>query len=271
MTVQARFRDSLREYVPKWLSDRPGANVGFRVLWSIAKTLDELAEVGVQGVQAAWPGLGTPTALPMIGRARGIVQGQTETNDHYAARLRGWLEAWSGDRTLGLALQIHEWLGNNPRVRVVSRSGNWVTVNADGTIVRNVAAFDWDSVSHPERNIAAAPWWSDEWVIVYPTQWALRPGTLGGLTGDDGYGIGHLVPHSDVYALRGIIDDWKGAHAKVRAVIWTSDASLFDPTNPGSLPNGNWGAWGTTGNGARAKSDRNLTTCRYWEPWRDDP
>lgn len=265
MSVPIRLRDAIRDWVPRWLADRVGKSVGFRFFYAIASVLDVGVEASVQGTKAAWPGLGPDDALPLIGRSRGIVQGVTESKPHYALRLRGWLEAWADDRSEGLARQLHEYLPGNPRVRVVSRAGRWVTVNADGSVVRHTQAWDWDSISHPSR----AGYWSDEWVIIY-SAYALRPGTLGGLTVDD-YTIGLLQPQAEVALTKAIIADWKGAHAKVRAVIWTTDAALFDPTSPGTLPDGQWGAWGGVGSGSRGRSHRNYTSCRYYEPWERDP
>ncbi len=263
-----RLRDQLRGFVPWWLSDRhysSGETVGFRYLWTMIATLDCYVDYVVQGLLAAWPGAGTPTALPLIGRSRGIIRGQADTDDQYAAKLRNWLPKWAAAGTQRqLAIELHEYLGNAPRVRIVNRSGHWVTVNADGSIVTHDVPWDWDSVSNPER----AGYWSEMWIIVYPTQWALA-GTWGaGKTWGDGsgLGIGHDVSREEVDAVKNLIAQWKSAHSKVRAVIWTSDATLFDPTNPASLPDGTWGQWGTTGSGSRVAGGRNTTTCRYWEP-----
>lgn len=273
MSARVRLRDTLRRLVPWWLSDRspPGVdpgpsntNVGFRFIWSMVAPLDNAVEQIVQGIQAAWPGVGTPTALPYIGRTRGIVRGMTETDDHYAERLRGWLEAHAAQRTVGLATQLHEYIDGNPRVRIVTRRGDWVTVDTDGTVSFATQAWDWDSVSNPERSGD----WSDLWIIIYPTTWAARAGTLGGLTGDDGYGIGQMVPHANADTVRQIIAEWKGAHSRIRCVVWTTLSTQFDPATPASLPNGKWGQWSNeeAGSGSRVASSRDLTHCRFWEP-----
>ncbi len=264
MTARRRFRDGIRSYIPTWLSDRPSSKktAGFRLLWSLIAPLDAATEVLLQGLRAAWPGQGTPTALPLIGRSRGILRGRADTDDEYVARLLGWLDRWRIAGSMdAVALAIHEYLANRPRVRVVNRAGHWVTVEADGTITRANAAWNWDGVSHPGR----AGYWSEIWIIIYPTDWPLN-GTWGdGRRWGRDSGIGHVVSRQNVDAVKGLIGTWKSAHTKVRAVIWTSDPALFDPAVPASCPNGTWGAWGTTGNGSRVASGRNLTSCRYWE------
>lgn len=264
-TARVRFRDVFRLALPWWLTDRreKGMTVGFRILWSLAAPLDTLQEVLLQGIQAGYPGRGTPTALPYIGRTRGILRGQADTDAEYAEKLRGWLARWeTAGEMRGLGRELHEWLGNHPMIRLVNRAGTWVTVAADGTVTTQQAAWDWDSVSNPER----AGFWSEMWIIVYPTQWA-----LGGAWGDGrswggrDSGIGHRVTATERETVRGLIAEWKSAHSRVRAVIWTSDAALFDPNNPATCPDGTWGQWGGGGSGSRVASGRNTTTCRYWE------
>lgn len=224
---------------------------------------DALMDVLIQGIRASWPGVGTPTALALTGRSRGIIRGQADTNDQYATKLTQWLDRWRLAGTAEtLAIALHEYLGDSPRVRVVNRAGRWLTVDTDGTITRDTAAWDWDSVSNPERS----GYWSEIWVIIYPTQWAIA-GNWGDGTdwGDSKDGFGHDVTQQEVDAVTGLLAQWKSAHTKVRTVIWTSDGTLFDPATPASLPDGTWGQWGNTDSGTRISS-RNTTTCRYWEP-----
>jgi hypothetical protein len=264
MTARLRFRDVLERIVPWWLSNRPGKDVGYRFLWGPVAVLDVLQESLLQGMQASWPGAGTPTALGYIGRSRGVIRGLSDTDEEYEARLRGWLDRAELLGSMeGLALELHEYLLGRPRVRVVNRAGRWVTVDTDGTVTRATAAWDWDSVTNPER----AGFWSEEWVIIYPTTYA-KSGTWGDgrKYGARDSGLGHVVTRHEREVVRGIISDSKGGHSKVRSVLWTSDAALFDPANPASLPDGTWGEWSMLVGTSRVASGRNTTTCRYWEP-----
>jgi hypothetical protein len=264
-----RVRDLLARVLPPWLAERvqQKKTVGYRYLWGLIAPLDALLDMLNQGIASWFPGIGTPTSLPYIGRSRGLLRGQAETPTEYGARLSRWLEIWpdAGASEL-IAVSIHEFLASHPRVRIVNRSGFWLTVEEDGTIVRQEAAWDWDSVSHPERNDPDAPWWSDEWLIVQLSPWDIRPDTLGDLTGDDGFALGHLATHQEVDAVKGLFDQWKGAHSRFRAVIWTTDPDRFDPDEPSSCPDGTWGAWGMYDGGSYVASGRDLTSCRYWEP-----
>lgn len=173
---------------------------------------------------------------------------------------------------LEIAKQVQGYLRTKPRVRIVNRAGFFLTLEQDGaTYSEHQGTWDWDSVSHPERNDPDEPWWSELWIIVYtaPEQWPFASGTLGDaddVFGDDGLGLGHDVTRKEYDAVRGQASQFKAAHTLVRAVIWCSDPDLFDPTAPATLPDGTWGAWSMDdGTGARIPSGRDLTSCRYWE------
>lgn len=258
-----QMRDTIEAYLPVWLRNRPGANVGYRFLWALVAPLDAMIEVALQGVRAGQPGQGTSSALPFIGRTRGIIRGQADTTETYAARLRLWLDVWTEAAAQEtIAKQIHEYLGNSPRVRVINRAGHWVTVHSDGEVTTDQATWDWDSVSHPAR----AGFWSELWIVVYPTEWAqaaaFGAGTVFGATG---LGLGHQVSRPEVDAIKGIVAQWKGAHTRVRAILWTSDATKYNPGDPTTCPDGQWGSWGGVGGGARTASHRDRTSTRYWE------
>lgn len=268
MSAHSLWRDAFQRYTPVWLRDRSrsmvGLSVGYRFLYSMIEALDDQAQIMLEGLRAAWPGVGTPTALSLIGKSRGIVRGVGETDDAYAARLQTWLESWAlAGSAESIALELHGYLSGGPRVRVVSRFGLCTTCETSGAITHQIAPQSfWDYVSHPER---ALQWW-DEWVIVYPDQWSHSPATIGtGTIGGD-LGWGHDVTRQENDAIRAIIDEHKAAHSHVVAVIWCNDNALFDPANPGgSWLDGTCGAWSGRGSGARHVSARSNSNLRIWE------
>jgi len=270
MSALTRFRDVFRKFIPNWLADRRFAPAkrfaGFGFLWSMIAPLDTAMQVILEGVQAAWPGKGTPSALPYIGRSRLLIRGQGESDTDYAAYLRTWLELHplAGSQK-GIALVLHNYLGNKPRVRVISRAGHWVTVEEDGTVTEEDATWDWDSVSNPERNDVDAPYWSDLFVVIYPTQWSTRV-FISDLDWNGTGGLGHDVTREEVDAVRGLFAQWKGAHNRIRAVIWTTNGALFDPSDDLTKPDGTWGWWSDRDNTYRQQSGRNRSDCRIWEP-----
>ena len=91
-----RFRDWVAKLVPWWLSDRrltSGKWTGYRLLWSIAAYLDAMVETALQALRAPWPGIGTPTALPLIAASRGILRGQADTDATFSVKLVKWLRS----------------------------------------------------------------------------------------------------------------------------------------------------------------------------------
>ena len=273
MSASVRIRDAVRALLPKWMSDRDqdtgtGLAKGFKLLFVIAAAFDSGVDIVLQGIAAAWPGAGTPTALPYVGRNRGIIRGEADTNATFAARLVPWLSTWRGDlpegggagSQLALAKALHEYLGNNPKVRVVNRHGYWTTVNEDGSIERvSGVTFSWDALSNTENY---NHWW-DQWVIIYPGTYA--EAAAWGATESWGgtLGFGMDVDRPAVDAILGQIRQWKRASTYIRAVIWSYDASLFDPAVPASLPDGWWGKSHKMVGGIAVPT--RPATCRFWE------
>ena len=279
--IFARFADSFWTKVPNWMQ-RPN---GRKYLTSMTAFFDVAFDVARQGLHADLPGIGTPTALPFVGQMRAMIQGDGESASSYAARMVGspyrvtdpvipaqpsWIDrARQWGMQLALARALHEWVKGGPMVRVVNRAGTMVTCATDGTITRNQVTWNWDSLSNPER----ASWWAELWVIIYSPPWAetgpqlISPGSPPN-TADQG--IGHYVPRLSVDIVKGLLDQYKSYHSFVRCVIWSYDATLFDPSTPlVGWPDGTWGQWSypTTGTGARHRSGRSQS-CRYWEPER---
>lgn len=256
------IRDLLRRWVPPWLSDRAsqGLTVGWRVLWSGAALADALVEHADQAHDAKLPGIGSPTALGLIGEDRAIFRGRTDTDEAYALKLRQWIERWSAaGQAYGLARELQDYLGPVSgstelyTVRVWNRAGTVVTRDAAGNTSRiepgaSSWTWDWDSQSHPERS----GWWSDLWVVVTPIPWDLVTHWQSSTTA-----WGLRAPQSEVSAVREIGATWKGAHSFLRAVLFAptehDGVPVLDPMNPAAAgrPNGWWGAWSRNVGGVR--------------------
>jgi hypothetical protein len=270
MSAPIRLRDIVQKVVPVWLRDRTGFKVGYTFLYVIAAWFDVVIDRCLQGTIAAFPGVGTPTALTDVGRTRGIVQGITESQGHYATRLVGWLESWAVETSIQIAQQLHEYLPNNPAVTVIWRDrpslgllSQWIMVAADGSVSFATAAWDWDHVSNPERR----NWWSDMWIVIYPAEYAFRAGTLGGLPlTDDGNGLGLQIPHAVADQVRATISLRKGAHSRVRCVLFTSSSTAYLPSGATLSPNGTWGQWSLPSSDPRVAGGRDLSVTRYLEP-----
>jgi len=262
------FRDQVRRILPVWLQDRiqNGLTVGYRLMWALAWLLDAAMELFVQGSQARFPGVGTPTALPYLARDRKITRSPADTDESFAVRLKTWRQQWgtAGDM-LSIARRVQEYLPTHPRVRVVSRAGHWLTLETDGSYTRTTAAWDWDSVSNPSRS---GHWWNI-WVIVYGPTYADAGvwGTADGQLWGEPFGFGLEIPEDQSSALRTILHEWKSAHTTIRAVIFTDDATDFDPDDLGGTlhPDGTWGEWAK--NVAGSYVDARPSQLRFMEPY----
>lgn len=264
------FRDSLRNFVPAWLSDRPGFSTGVQILYVLAGYFDDAMEAAIEGTRAGWPGSDNRTDnLDLIGASRLIFKGETETTAHYVPRARAWnttLRDMGGD--VGLATQLHEWIANNPKIRLISRNGLFTTVDTDGTVTQVQGSWDWDSVSNPERS---AMWW-DYWIVVYPITagdyYVKDTGTWGdGLEGppvdnpqDADLGWGHNCTRVESDVIVGIVKQWRGGHINVRCMIWSYGTDYYAPSPVSGSPDGTWGKWY---NPNTLEPSRNQTD-RFW-------
>ncbi len=275
------LRHALKSIVPNWLADIPGLNVGFSILFIVALCADILIDVLMQGVFAAWPGKGDPSALSLIGRGRGLIRGREEGADEYALRLLDWLALWpeSGSaETLGRLVQ--GYLGGSLVVRVIDRRGNFTTVNADGSVDQDIdATWNFDETGYPIRAInppTQPGWWSDVWVVVYldtrwPTYTDLTDADFIANWGTyDAGGTGHEVPRGIRDDLNSIFAVFKGAHNWVECVVFTTDTALFVPGALGATyPDGEWGRFSKYSAGKQIPARATTSaggTIRYWVP-----
>lgn len=272
MTTLLSFRGTLRKLVPPWLSD-VGTNLlparGFKFLWSHAVLLDAGIQDNVEGLRARMPGVGTPTALPYIGRDRVIRRGRDESDASFAARQLRWRE---DHKTRGSAwavmAQVKAYLTpHKPLMRIVTNNGTWKTLNPDDTreivVTRPTPNWDWDG---DDTKISRA------WLIIYPPPalWTQGPAwgdpdLWDGAWGSEGFTWGSTATPAEVDSVRAIVKEWKAAHTLYQNIIIAFDEADFDPTGaPGApLPDGTWGHWSKTVAGVQVPA-RLLNAC-YWD------
>jgi hypothetical protein len=277
------LRNALNSIVPTWLSNRVGLNSGFKVLYTIAVIGDCYLEGVWEGFQAAL-GIGTATALPYLGQARGLLQGPGESDTNFRGRLQNYLSTWEDAGKTELLLQtLQVYLtgqgtlgaGVLPTVTHITRQGYWTTLNPDGTFTRTLTLtpWDWDEAlgaddgSGHYSGATVATWWADFWIAISPPSagpifpiysgtddpdWIANFGPLA-VTG-----MAFKIPLATAFGILSLINLWKGAHAYCRAVIWP-DA----PFSPTTL-DGTWGGWSKDVSGVQTPG-RN-TTYRFMIP-----
>ena len=259
-------------FVPAWMRGRPA--LGFenfaKTLFSWALLCDVALQAATELAYAAFPGAdGRTDNLDLIAAGRGLVQGETETPQHFATRLRAWLVAATQlGSEIGLATQLHEFIAGNPQVRVISRSGRFVTVLPDGAVSLEQGAWNWDGRVTPSR---AACWW-DAWVVIYPTSAAIFNGYYVedvGIWGDGGSGLAasedagwdHHCTRAEVDTILSLVRQWKGAHVNVRTIVWSYGADYYAPTPVSGSPDGTWGLRFDQSTNSLTRN----TTDAYWD------
>lgn len=283
------WRSSLAAFIPYWQSWR-GAElrVGWTFLQAMATPVDIERELLFQSANDAAPGSpnSAPDALPLIANSRGLIQGEEESDPHFAQRClnfrtTGLVDAPAGDpqtwsergRSERLAQQLQEFISGRPTVRVIERVYSvapavpqawYVTANPDGTTARVLANWDWDSVlgwtddRETWTGDQCRKFWSDFWVVIDLSPYSLT-GSVTPLTG-------MRIPLSSRDAIRRIVGDWHGAYTFCRSVIYSYNAALFDPATPSHAgnPDGTWGnqAKFDSGSGLWLPA-RNITDARY--------
>lgn len=246
----------LRDLAPEWLL---GA-VGSTLIAIDGLLCDTLVEMGIQGAAADMPGIGTPTAIPLIERDRRIRRGDWETIKQYAPRAAAWLDSHAkGGLEKSLAAEVGAfYTGTGARVRVVTNSGIWITREPNGEIWK--ASYPWDWDGHPER-------WARYWVIVY----APFPddGTWGdhdSFWGDPDQTFGTSASASHCAKLKDVILTFAPGHTRCECVIIAYDPASFDPLSaPGApgFPDGTWQNWSKNVGGVQVAN--RLETARYFE------
>lgn len=263
------LREQLRRYIPPWFSDRPesGKTAAFRLLYSWAAPLDAIVQGALEGLQARFPGVGTPTAFSYLGRDRRIFRGPLQPEEAFAVQLLAWLTYWrAAGNAWSIAASLADYMAPGaPRVRIVNRLGMWFTLHSDKTIEWHQSSpnnWDWDSLI--DNNSGSSRWW-ECWVVIYAPPYETDafwgdPGDWG----DDG-AFGTDSSTENTRTIVAMLRQFKGAHSGV-TLIWSYDDTAFDPEAPigdPGLPDGLWGQWWKVVGGVAVPSRRE--DCRYWE------
>lgn len=269
--AQRMLRNALASLVPPWMAYRvgkgptpPGLVNGFKVAYATARLADLFLETAWEGLLATMPGVGTPTALSLLGQARGMLQGPAEPNASYSARLTQWLATWANCGSAEvMAQQIQAYMtgqgslgaGVRPIVRVFDRSGNWVTANPSGSLTLTTGLpLPWDTVGGTDKQSAlvTSTWWSDMWIVIAPASGTTPiypyytgtsdPAWLANFGATPTLGGGLQIPLAVSQGLLSIVKTWKAAHTYFRAIILAEDTTSFSPTGP-SPADGYYGNW----------------------------
>lgn len=180
------FRGGYLALSPPWLN----GDMGSRYMFTMGLMWDTLAEETRLGVIQRYPSVADPSALPALGRDRGIIRGISETDAGYAQRLRKFKATWKlAGNAPTLLNQLWGFMGPScTRIRYVvngysgaagagTQFADWWTIDNTGTSFQRVSPSNWDWDGAYGYNIRF-------WIIVYrsdltPAKWGVPPYSWG--------------------------------------------------------------------------------------------
>ncbi|MBX3203995.1 MAG: hypothetical protein KF764_02940 [Labilithrix sp.] len=210
-----------------------------------------------------------PTALEPMGRSREIVRARFESDYDYATRLFRWttahLERGSPERIARAVWTYldgaHGGFGVTYIERLPGNEGRFTHVDGDGTASESIGPWNWDGISHPERQ----GYWSDFWILIhapagtsmytYPpyapdaSDWPSSP--------DVTWGQDIPLVHRD--NIMQLIEWARPCHTNVVSVIWC-------PAGLTPSPDGTWGEFGYMDPLTGITMPARDPDFRYWEP-----
>lgn len=255
MADRPRFRTVFYALAPSWLTTDDGE----RVLYNLGLIEDMWMERLRQGLNARFPSRAPSDALAVIGRDRRIVKGYVESDEIYASRLIRAIDDWkTAGNPFALMQQVAAYSGVT-MMRTVDNSGNWYQLNNGvAEFSLNLDNWDWDGSTES---------WGRFWLILYSESgpWE-RDGTWGDgdLWGDDGTTWGSTASPEEVGSIRGIVRDWKPAHARCMNIIVCFDEDYLAPAEgAGDLPDGTWGHWSKNEGGVQVPARESHAI--YWD------
>lgn len=228
------FRDFIKGALPSWLTSGDGEKIQF----VHALMMDLFLDRALSGLRCGFPST-TPddTGLGKIGQDRLIRRGLSESRASYVARLQKYLPSLQRMGTaFELIRQIRAYINAPVMVRVVDGAGNWYEINGAGTKTFRpyLQNWNWDGDT---RNLGRL------WVIIYSEQgpWSCPTYDDGHDYGDAGFAWGGSFTPEIASDLKSLATEWTAQGVMLSHVIVTYDDTLFNPDNPASLPDGNWG------------------------------
>lgn len=216
--TEITFRDTLRKLSPRWLQ----GPVGQRIIYAMGVHMDALVDACAEAVRLRYPGNAPSEALAYHGQDRRMSRGRLESDDTYAARLRGWLDAHKGrGGPYAMLAQIHaHYAPASFPVQLLYRSGRRYSMDAQGVVAMDDIAWSPDAI--PEK-------WARFWLFY---EWPTPISSDGiwddpGVWGDAGAWDSSLTPQ-EAEDIKLVPREWNAAHCSGDVVLLTGDAELWD-------------------------------------------
>lgn len=234
------FRARLLQYVVSWLKNTNAA----RLLYTFGLHLDVTADFIRAAVRKRFLEPDSYDALALHGEMRKMPRGPEESDENYASRLPGWLDA---HRIRGNAWGMLEqlWLYFQPSpfvIELFQPSGLHYTLNVDGTI-------DWTLDGPVDVELSKFARWT--LVLHWPAGFGVNPDwdTPAGNWDDDGGIWDSALLAVDAAVIRTIPEAWNAGHAQGTIIVLAPGAATWD------YPTSIWddgGTWDSEGAGGIA-------------------
>lgn len=221
------FRESLIAISPTWLQ---GA-IGGALQYTNGLGIDGIGQWALEGVKAQLPGIGTPDALPYIGRDRNIDRGPNETDAGYALRLSMAFDTWAtagSPVTLLAQLRAYFSPSTTTPLRLVSNDATWNVINlTTGVVTRTASAgnWTWDALAGTAWyrgwviiDSTAGPWTADFWSSTDSSTWG------------DGGTWGSSAALAEVSQISSLVAKWKPANVDAQVIV-TFSSTILRPTD----------------------------------------
>lgn len=231
----ATFRESLRNISVPFLLGFVGVRLGY----AVGLVIDAMGDATRESIKARMPGVADVSALPYLGRDRGLFQGPNETPTAFAARLSNSMLARRRSGTAGEALrQLREYFSPSYIAHLyhVSDRSVWHSIDQiTGVVTKtrvNPPNWKWDGNSYGITG--GSPWWWRVWIILDGTSWVAE-GVWGTSTWGDGGTWGCTALPAESTAVNRIVAAFRCAKVQVVNVIVAFTPGMFAPGNtPGS-------------------------------------
>lgn len=266
-------RDGVKQISPPWLC----TGVNERYVYNLGLADDVLLEKMNQAMRAHMPGLGTPSALPIIGLDRLLSKGPLESNASFARRLTFSYDAWqhAGSRFAVMSQAMTYVAGFAiTNVNQVPRCVD-VSASASGTYATWDTYFNTDDIlkAPNHQRVTTTNWnwdgqylWWRAWLVMFFDAGSiLGPEDVWGNSdswGDAGGSWGFNIDASFFTTFRILIRLWKSANTYYPWFIFGfvagngAPGSAYSPLSAqgSGNPDGTWGNWGKNSSGVMVAS-----------------
>jgi hypothetical protein len=225
------FRNQIRAASPRWLT----RFFGLRIMYVLGAHMDAIVDAFLATLRHKFPGSTVRTdSFAVVGSERKMIRGISESDDSYAQRLRGYVEAHKHrGSAYELLRQLYVYFyPSNFQITLAYPGGRFIQMDAAGVITDMPSTF-------VNGNVAA---WAHAHLFYELTTGAVGADTWAdGGTWDDGGVWDSSLTGAQVAQYRAIPAAWNAAHCKLTLTLLEGSDGIWDFPIDGLWSDpGNW-------------------------------